>query len=129
MPANPALDPPARPPPNPADVLLFSYGTLQHPDVQRETFGRLLDGTPDALPGYRLDPLPIDDPALIALIGQAVHIIARSSGDPTDRIDGVVLRLTAAEIAASDDYEVVPYTRVAVTLASGAEAFAYVAPA
>lgn len=24
--------------------LLFSYGTLQHPDLQLTTFGRLLDG-------------------------------------------------------------------------------------
>lgn len=35
-----------------ATVRLFSYGTLQQENVQRATFGRLLDGTPDALMGY-----------------------------------------------------------------------------
>jgi len=30
---------------------LFSYGTLQQENVQKQTFGRLLDGTPDALVG------------------------------------------------------------------------------
>jgi hypothetical protein len=33
-------------------ALLFSYGTLQQPDVQRATFGRLLRGEPDALVGF-----------------------------------------------------------------------------
>ena len=28
--------------------LLFSYGTLRQPEVQRRTFGRELDGRPDA---------------------------------------------------------------------------------
>ena len=32
--------------------LLFSYGTLQQDDVQRATFGRLLTGQRDTLPGY-----------------------------------------------------------------------------
>jgi hypothetical protein len=111
-----------------AHHLLFSYGTLQHADVQRATFGRLLEGTQDALAGYRLEPQAVDDPDLIEHLGKTVHVIARRSGDPVDRIDGVALRVTAAELAASDDYEVAPYTRVAVTLASGAAAFVYAAP-
>ncbi|RZJ42033.1 MAG: gamma-glutamylcyclotransferase, partial [Brevundimonas sp.] len=35
-----------------ADVGLFSYGTLQDPNVQQANFGRLLEGSPDRLPGY-----------------------------------------------------------------------------
>ena len=34
------------------DVWLFSYGTLQQDEVQLATFGRLLEGRKDALPGY-----------------------------------------------------------------------------
>ena len=33
---------------------VFSYGSLQRPEVQVSTFGRLLDGRPDALPRYEL---------------------------------------------------------------------------
>jgi hypothetical protein len=32
--------------------LLFSYGTLQQEDVQLSTFGRLLHGQRDELPGF-----------------------------------------------------------------------------
>jgi hypothetical protein len=32
--------------------LLFSYGTLQQEDVQWSTFGRLLEGQRDELPGF-----------------------------------------------------------------------------
>lgn len=33
---------------------LFSYGTLQQENVQIATFGRLLNGAPDALVGFKL---------------------------------------------------------------------------
>jgi gamma-glutamylcyclotransferase (GGCT)/AIG2-like uncharacterized protein YtfP len=110
------------------DVLLFSYGTLRQGEVQRATYGRLLDGQPDSLRGYRLAPLPISDPEVVRISGKAVHSIARRTGDPADRIEGVVFRLTAAEIAATDRYEVDVYARVEVELASGCRAFVYVGP-
>ena len=34
---------------------LFTYGTLQLEEVQLATFGRVLEGRPDALVGYRLE--------------------------------------------------------------------------
>ena len=34
------------------NILHFSYGTLQLESVQRSSFGRRLDGQPDAMPGY-----------------------------------------------------------------------------
>jgi hypothetical protein len=34
--------------------LLFSYGTLQEQAVQQSTFGRLLKGQEDELPGFEL---------------------------------------------------------------------------
>jgi len=109
-------------------VALFSYGTLRLPQVQLTTYGRLLDGAPDTLLGYRLEPLAISDPDVIRLSGKAVHTIARRSADPSDRIDGVVFLITEAELAATDSYEVDVYGRVVETLASGRKAFLYVGP-
>ena len=109
-----------------ACVLLFSYGTLRLPEVQRATYGRLLEGRPDALVGYRLAPLPISDPEVVRISGKAVHAIARRSGDPRDGVEGVVFALTPAEVAATDRYEVDAYGRVEAVLASGVRAFVYV---
>jgi gamma-glutamylcyclotransferase (GGCT)/AIG2-like uncharacterized protein YtfP len=106
--------------------LLFSYGTLQQPEVQRATYGRLLDGRTDALLGYRLAPLAISDPEVVRLSGKAVHTIACFSGDASDRIPGVVFEISEAELAATDAYEVDAYARAEVTLESGAHAFVYV---
>jgi len=110
-----------------AAVLLFSYGTLRQENVQRATFGRLLEGRPDALAGYALSPMPIDDPEVVATSGLAVHTIARPSGDPGDLVPGIVFSVTPTELEAADRYEVDGIVRIRVRLASGAEAFVYVA--
>ena len=109
-----------------ATIALFSYGTLQLPSVQREKYGRLLDGVADGLPGYRIEPIDIDDPDVIRLSGQSRHPIARESTGPADQIEGVVYLLTESELETTDAYEVDPYVRVEVTLSSGRTAFAYV---
>jgi hypothetical protein len=109
-------------------VLLFSYGTLQLPEVQRATYGRLLEGRPDVLPGYALAPLAITDPEVVRISGAAVHTIARRTGNETDRIPGVVFRITPAELEATDAYEVDAYARVLARLVSGEEAHVYVGP-
>ena len=109
-------------------VRLFAYGTLRQREVQMATYGRLLDGTPDVLAGYRLEPLTITDPEVVRLSGKAIHSIARESGDPADRIPGVVFQLTEAELAAADRYEVDAYARVEAMLQSGTRAFVYVGP-
>ncbi|HEX8224002.1 MAG TPA: gamma-glutamylcyclotransferase family protein [Allosphingosinicella sp.] len=108
-------------------VSLFSYGTLRQAGVQRATFGRLLEGRPDALAGFALSPMTILDPHVIAVSGKDVHTIARPTGDPADRIEGLVLRITAAELDSADRYESGPIRRIAVRLVSGEEAFVYVA--
>ena len=112
----------------PDEVLLFSYGTLQQPEVQRATYGRLLEGRPDRLPGYRLAPLAISDPEVVRISGKAVHTIARFTGDPIDRVRGTLFRLTPDELAASDRYEVDVYRREQATLESGARTWVYVGP-
>lgn len=111
-----------------ARIALFSYGTLQLPEVQRATYGRLLEGAPDVLVGYRLEPVVISSPEVVGISGLEVHTIARRTGDAADRVPGVVFRLTAAEIEATDRYETDAYARVEVVLASGARAFVYVGP-
>jgi gamma-glutamylcyclotransferase (GGCT)/AIG2-like uncharacterized protein YtfP len=114
--------------PDARTVPLFAYGTLQQREVQLANYGRPLDGTADMLGGYRLEALTITDPEVVRLSGKAVHSIARESGDPADRIAGVVFLLTEAELAATDKYEVDVYARVEVRLESGTRAWVYVGP-
>ena len=111
-----------------ADVALFSYGTLRQSEVQLATFGRQLAGRPDALLGYRLAPLAMSDPEVVRISGKTVHQIARRSGDPADLVEGVVLRITRAELAAADAYELDVYGRVEAALASGVRAYVYIGP-
>jgi hypothetical protein len=108
-------------------VSLFFYGTLRQSKVQSATFGRLLEGRPDILPGFGLSPMTITDPHVIATSGAAVHTIARATGNPADRIAGLVFEVTPDELAAADRYESGPIRRIAVRLESGGEAFVYVA--
>jgi gamma-glutamylcyclotransferase (GGCT)/AIG2-like uncharacterized protein YtfP len=107
-------------------IHLFSYGTLRQEKVQLETFGRRLEGRPDALPGYRREMVRITDPRVIATSGADHHPIVVPSDDPADAIDGAVFEITVAELAAADAYEVSDYKRVAVRLKSGLDAFVYV---
>lgn len=107
-------------------TLLFSYGTLQQENVQLASFGRRLDGTPDAMPGYRNSMLEITDPEVIRTSGKRFHPIVEPSGSAADEVAGTVFRITAAELAAADAYEVSDYKRVLVLLKSGAEAWVYV---
>ena len=109
-----------------SDVWLFSYGTLRLHDVQLVLFGRLLDGQADVLPGYAVSPLEIVDPGVIATSGTAHHTIVRETGDALDEVPGTAFRITQAELAAADAYEVAECKRVAVRLGSGLEAFVYV---
>jgi gamma-glutamylcyclotransferase (GGCT)/AIG2-like uncharacterized protein YtfP len=110
-----------------AEIWLFSYGTLQTLEVQHATFGRALEGGPDALVGHVLAKVPITHPDAIASVGADYHLNARETGHPADQVAGAVFRLTAAELAAADGYEAAfDYVRRAVRLKSGLEAFVYV---
>ena len=42
-------------------IKLFTYGTLQHDDVQENLFGRALQGTPEKLIGYVLKRIQIEE--------------------------------------------------------------------
>jgi gamma-glutamylcyclotransferase (GGCT)/AIG2-like uncharacterized protein YtfP len=106
--------------------LLFSYGTLRQRDVQLATFGRELNGQPDAIIGYDLDYVTITDPHVIATSGSARHPILRSTNRPDAHVDGTVFTISDAELAAADEYEVDDYRRISVPLRSGARAWVYV---
>jgi gamma-glutamylcyclotransferase (GGCT)/AIG2-like uncharacterized protein YtfP len=105
---------------------LFTYGTLQLEAVQMATFGRLLTGTPDALVGFEVGPLVIEDAAVIAISGKAQHTIAQYTGRDADTIPGMVYAVSLAEIESADAYEVEPCQRVSVVLRSGRRAWVYV---
>jgi len=95
--------------------LLFSYGTLQQEDVQWSTFGRLLEGQRDELPGFERSE---------SATGHANVVF---SGSADGRVAGTVFEITDAELAAADEYERrAKYSRIAATLASGRQAWVYV---
>jgi hypothetical protein len=105
---------------------LFSYGTLRQAEVQTALFGREVPTDADSLPGYRLEWLLITDPDVVATSGTDRHPILRP-GAPDDSVDGVRLELSSAELERADDYEVDDYVRAPVMLASGLQAWVYLA--
>ena len=107
--------------------LIFSYGTLQQEAVQLATFGRLLAGQPDELPGFEPSLVPIEDPEVAARSGKTHHANAAFNGRSDSRVRGTVFEVTDAELADADRYErTAAYERIAVTLASGKRAWVYV---
>ncbi len=108
---------------------LFSYGTLQYETVQLSTFGRKLHGKADTLTGYKLEQVQIQDPAVIAASGEAVHPILIPTGNLADEVPGTVFDITPAELALADQYEVADYKRAPVQLKSGRQAWVYVSAA
>jgi hypothetical protein len=109
-----------------ASERLFSYGTLQLPEVQRATFGRLLEGAYDALIGFNRTIVEITDPDVLAKSGERLHPIVTRSGNADHRVEGAVFAITPEELAAADAYEVSDYERVEAELASGLRAWVYV---
>ena len=108
-----------------ASELLFAYGTLQNADVQRSLFGRRLGGTADALVGYRLRIVRIDDEEFVKTSGTAHHRNLELTGDPNDFVEGTAFKVTRAELEQADAYEPAGYKRKLVQLRSGRDAWVY----
>ena len=70
------------------------------------SFGRLLAGSPDALPRYASAMIEITDPEVVAASGARFHPMVVETGDPADEVPGTLFLITAAELAAADAYEV-----------------------
>ena len=105
---------------------LFSYGTLQLEQVQLETFGRILEGEPDALPGYQLVMITITDEDFVIKSGTANHRTIQFTGNSADVVEGMVFKVTSKELEDADSYEPEGYERVKVQLRSGCTAWVFV---
>ncbi|HET7536289.1 MAG TPA: gamma-glutamylcyclotransferase family protein [Candidatus Didemnitutus sp.] len=94
-----------------ARVLLFAYGTLLDPGVQRRVFGREVAVTPARLMGWAVKQNFVH--------GRYPGIVATKDGNTA----GGLLRITANELAGADAYEDAPklYRRVRVTVRAGAK--------
>ncbi|HMO74897.1 MAG TPA: gamma-glutamylcyclotransferase [Sphingopyxis sp.] len=106
---------------------LFAYGTLQYADVQREQFGRLLDGSADALAGFRLGRIAITDPEVVRKSGETHYPVLAPDGEISQPVGGTLYWITKQELATADIYEAGEYERRRVTLESGRSAWVYVA--
>nr|WP_307329089.1 gamma-glutamylcyclotransferase family protein [Microbacterium sp. SORGH_AS_1204] len=106
---------------------LFTYGALQAPDVQLDTFGRLVGGDDDTLSGFRLDDGEGPAERGAATMHGHRRRTLRHTGDPLDRVFGTVLHLSPAELEAADEYLMSGSRRVSVVLVSGVAAWVYVA--
>lgn len=105
---------------------LFTYGTLQTESVQLSTFGRKLKGSPDALPGYRLQMIQITDQDFVATSGAEYHRNLEFTGSTSDLVEGTVFSVTQQELEQADAYEPDGYKRIRVKLRSGTDAWVYV---
>jgi gamma-glutamylcyclotransferase (GGCT)/AIG2-like uncharacterized protein YtfP len=104
---------------------LFSYGTLQLPKVQKETYARLLVGRKDILPQYKLDEIEITNIEVLKKSNKKFHPIA-VRGSELDFIEGVIFEITEQELLETDKYEVSGYIRVLEEFMSGQKAWVYV---
>ena len=96
---------------------IFSYGSLQRPEVQRATYGRELEGRADELPNYELGR-------------SGPHANVNFNGRGDSRVAGMVFEITDSELEATDRYEAGDnYGRIAIGLASGRQAWVYVSMA
>lgn len=106
---------------------IFSYGTLQKEKVQLELFGRVLTGSGDTLAGYKVSIIEIKDELFLSKGEQKFQQTVIISNDKNDSIKGMAFEITEEELQAADKYEPDNYKRVKIVLASGKEAWIYVA--
>ncbi len=106
---------------------LFSYGTLRESRVQNDLFGRRLAGNTDRLLGYRLEEVKITDSDFLASGGDERQQTLNETRDSGDTVEGTVFEITYDELLRADEYEPSEYHRAEVTLASGKEAWVYLA--
>lgn len=103
---------------------LFAYGTLQHEDVQLASFGRRLEGSQDALAGYRMATTQVRDENFVRTNGARQRTL-EFTGNASDVVTGMVFQVTDRELAQADQYEPTDYARAQVELKSGITAWVY----
>lgn len=109
----------------PSEVL-FAYDTLQQPEVQLVTFGRILNRHIDQLPGYRTSTLPLNDVGIGRVGDRSERPIVSHTGAPHDLVAGALLSLSTDELRQADSHAVIGCRRQRVLLSSGTSAWAYV---
>jgi len=92
---------------NSSEQFLFACGDFQQAEVQERVFGHRLQGSPDVLVGFRREPF------------------VQPSSLANERVEGMVFKVTDADLAASDAYEPPNYRRSKVKTASGLLAWVY----
>ena len=110
--------------------LIFTYGSLQEEAVQLKLYGRILRGERDSLLHCEREAIAVPPWHKAAASGITHYANVVFDPDNPGSVDGTVLELTDAELAASDGYEQdADYVRVMTTLASGRRAWVYVSAA
>ena len=106
---------------------LFSYGTLQQEKVQLELFGRKLQGAKDILEGYRVVDIEIVDKNFLSKGEQSHQKTLVHTKNENESVSGTVFEISEKELLTADKYEPNNYKRVSVVLASGKQAWVYLA--
>lgn len=109
---------------SPNQIAVFSYGTLQNPEVQMELYQRVLEGQSERLSGYVLESINLPDSSF----NYITYPIAKPTGNPQDSVEGFVFYLSEHELKITDTYESEAYARVQIKLDSGIEAIVYQTP-
>lgn len=96
--------------------LLFIYGTLRQPDIQKTVFGGPIVGSADSLRDFALGE--------VVVVGKTyLNLVARA--DST--VDGMVIEVNEEQLRNADEFETEKYSRQEFLLASGRRAEAYIA--
>lgn len=98
--------------------IIFVYGTLCNPKIQKCVIGRVIESSPDRLSGFKLGNITL---------GINDYPIIEKSEKSDAIIDGIVLHVTDSELIKMDKYETDAYKRVKVLLESGIESWVYLA--
>lgn len=99
---------------------LFTYGSLQHPEVQEDLYGRILRGTHESLIGYQVNEIEIEEE-----FGMMTYPIIVETNNAEDIIHGIVYEISNDDLNQTDRYEGIHYQRIEVTLQSNQKAWAY----
>lgn len=107
--------------------LLFSYDLLNSEEIQRQLYGRELQGKADTLSGYTLKNSSILNGAVMNKeTSPAYSGCAIKSKDPNDKIKGKVFEITGEELVKTDRHLVEHYDKIRATTDTGAEVWLYI---
>ncbi len=95
---------------------LFTYGTLQDPQVQQYIFGRILAGKVDFLSGFK---------RLENAVYERYPLVVQTN-DLKTKVEGMAYEVSESDLKKADIYETSAYTRMKVLLESGTTAWVYI---